>query len=139
MPDVNVLVYAHRAESREHGRYAEWITQMATGPEPFALSETVMQGFVRVVTNRSIFFPPSTVRQAMDFLDALIDQPNCTVLRPGPGHWDIFRRLCEDGKAHGKLVADAAHAALAIETGCEWVTADTDFARFAPLLRWTHL
>ena len=39
----------------------------------------------------------------------------------------------------GKLIADAAHAALAIETGCEWVTADTDFARFAPLLRWQHL
>jgi hypothetical protein len=39
----------------------------------------------------------------------------------------------------GKLIADAAHAALAIETGCEWITADTDFARFAPLLRWRHL
>jgi predicted nucleic acid-binding protein len=37
------------------------------------------------------------------------------------------------------MVADAAHAAVAIESGCEWVTADTDFARFSPLLRWKHL
>ena len=38
-----------------------------------------------------------------------------------------------------RQVADAVHAALAIESGCEWVTADTDFARFAPSLRWMHL
>ncbi|MGA2712459.1 MAG: PIN domain-containing protein [Bryobacteraceae bacterium] len=54
-------------------------------------------------------------------------------------HWTIFRQLCEDGKLKGKLVADAVHAAVAIESGCEWATADTDFARFAPLLRWAHL
>jgi uncharacterized protein len=31
------------------------------------------------------------------------------------------------------LVADAYHAALAIEHGCELVTVDGDFARFAGL------
>jgi predicted nucleic acid-binding protein len=34
-------------------------------------------------------------------------------------------------------VADAYLAALAIESGSEWVTTDGDFARF-PGLRWTH-
>jgi uncharacterized protein len=61
------------------------------------------------------------------------------MIRPGPDHWMIFRQLCEPGKLTGKIVADAAHAAVAIESGCEWVTADTDFARFAPALRWVHL
>jgi predicted nucleic acid-binding protein len=61
------------------------------------------------------------------------------LIRAGSGHWSIFRQLCEQRELHGKLVADAAHAALAIESGCEWVTADTDFARFAPPLRWRHL
>jgi hypothetical protein len=28
------------------------------------------------------------------------------------------------------LVADAWHAALAIEHGCEWISDDADFARF---------
>jgi predicted nucleic acid-binding protein len=51
------------------------------------------------------------------------------------GHWRIFRQLCEGANVRGKLVADAVHAALAIESGCEWVTADTDFSRFAPPLR----
>jgi predicted nucleic acid-binding protein len=61
------------------------------------------------------------------------------VLRPGPGHWRIFRQLCRQGGVRGNLVADAAHAALAIEHGCEWVTADSDYAHFAPPLRWRLL
>jgi hypothetical protein len=36
MPDVNVLVYAHREESPDHERYAKWLASLATGPEPFA-------------------------------------------------------------------------------------------------------
>ncbi len=139
MFDVNILVYAHREESPAHTRYASWLTSVANGLEPFALSEPVLHGFVRIVTNPRIFKPPSTSAQAFEFIDALLARPQCVLLRPGPNHWQIFRRLCEVGPLQGKLTADAAHAALAIETGCEWISADTDFARFAPPLRWQHL
>jgi toxin-antitoxin system PIN domain toxin len=139
MPDVNILVYAHRAESREHARYAAWVQALATAPEPFALSEPVLQGFLRVVTNRRIFSPPSTTAQAWRFIDSLLERPQCTLVRAGPRHWKIFRDLTSRPGIAGKLVADAVHAALAIETGCEWVSADTDFAAFAPPLRWQHL
>jgi toxin-antitoxin system PIN domain toxin len=139
MPDVNVLVYAHREECPSHARYAAWLTALATGPEPFALSELVLHGFLRIVTNNRIFDPPSTPREAFQFLDALLSRPTCTVIGLGPSHWFLFRQLCESADARGKLVADAAHAAVAIESGCEWVTADTDFARFAPNLRWRRL
>jgi predicted nucleic acid-binding protein len=37
----------------------------------------------------------------------------------------------------GNLVADAFLAALAIESGSEWVTTDRDFSRF-PELRTVH-
>ena len=139
MPDVNILVYAHRAECGQHARYAEWLRKLATGPEPFALSEPVMQGFLRIVTNSRIFDPPSTTVEGLRFLRELTVRPKCTVLRAGAGNWAIFEQLCRKDGIRGKLVADAAHAALAIEYGCEWVTADTDFGRFAPLLRWRHL
>ena len=139
MPDVNVLVYAHREESPSHTRYASWLRDLATGPEPFALSELVLHGFIRVVTNPRVFEPPSTMHQAFRFVDALLARPTCSVVRPGPEHGTIFRVLCQAPNVRGKLAADAVHAALAIETGCEWVTADTDFARFAPKLRWQHL
>jgi toxin-antitoxin system PIN domain toxin len=98
-----------------------------------------LQGFVRIVTNPRIFDPPSSTKQAFRFLDALLTLPTCSLARPGPHHWNIFRQLCEGANVRGKTVADAAHAALAVESGCEWVTADTDFARFAPPLRWVHL
>jgi len=139
MPDVTILVYAHREESPGHERYAEWLKALALGPEPFALSESVAHGFLRIVTNPRIFDPPSTMPHAFRFLDALITRRGCSMIRPGPRHWSIFRGLCERGSCKGKLVGDAVHAALAIESGCEWVTADTDFARFAPPLRWVHL
>jgi toxin-antitoxin system PIN domain toxin len=139
MMDVNVLVYAHREEMTEHERYAEWLREVACGPEPFALSEFVLHGFIRVVTNGKIFDPPSSAEQALEFIDALLEMPTCSMIRAGGRHWEIFRGLCEGRKLKGKLVADAVHAALAIESGCEWVTADTDFARFAPPLRWRLL
>jgi uncharacterized protein len=139
MPDVNILVYAHRKESPGHARYADWLRKLATGAEPFAVSEPAMHGFVRVVTNPRIFDPPSITKDAFTFLNALIERPGCTVLRPGPGHWAIFQKLCLKPGVRGKLVSDAAHAALAVEYGCEWVSADTDFGRFAPELRWRHL
>jgi toxin-antitoxin system PIN domain toxin len=139
MPDVNVLVYAHREESPGHERYASWLTEVATRSEPFAISELAAHGFVRIVTNPKIFDPPSSSKQAFDFLEALLARPGGYLIRPGEGHWSIFRRLCDKPGIRGKLVADAVHAALAIESGCEWVSADTDFARFDPPLRWLHL
>jgi toxin-antitoxin system PIN domain toxin len=105
----------------------------------FGLSKSVLHGFVRVATNLRIFNPPSTLAQAFQFVDALLARPNCILVRPGAGHWRIYRQLCEAGPLQSKLTADAAHAALAIEYGCEWISADTDFARFAPPLRWQHL
>ena len=139
MLDMNILVYAHREETPEHPRYANWLVELAKGAEPFALSQPAMEGFVRVVTNPKIFRPPTSTETAFEFLDQLLSLPNCNVLRPGARHWSIFKGLCERPGVRGALVADAAHAALAIETGCEWVTADTDFVRFAPPLRWRHL
>jgi toxin-antitoxin system PIN domain toxin len=139
MPDVNILLNAHRSEAADHVRYAEWVTGLATSPEPFALSESVLHGFVRVATNPRAFAVPSTLVDALAFLDQLLVLPTCQLMRPGPFHWKIFRELCLRGNVRGKLVADAVHAATAIESGCEWVTADTDFARFSPPLRWQHL
>ena len=135
--DVNVLIYAHRAESPDHEEYARWLTELAEGDEPFASSEIAASGFVRIVTSPRMVETPTPLATALAFVDELHTRPNCVRLRPGPGHWAIFARLCEAVKARGKLVADAYHAALAIEHGCELATTDADFARF-PGLRWRH-
>lgn len=138
LADVNVLVYAHRVDSHaDHPRFAAWLVERATGHEPFALSLLALAGFVRIVTNRRIFRRPSTLDEAFGFTARLVERPNARLVGPGPAHWPLVEELCRAARADGKLVADAQHAAVAIEHGCTLVTTDSDFARF-PGLRWQH-
>lgn len=74
---------------------------------------------------------------ALGYVEALRGQPNAVVVAPGSRHWEIFSHLSRAVRAKGNLVADAYLAALAIESGSEWITDDRDFARF-PGLRWRH-
>jgi len=62
---------------------------------------------------------------------------NCVPVAPGLRHWEIFRALCSEARARGNLVPDAYLAALAIESGCEWISTDRGFSRFKGL-RWRH-
>lgn len=137
LPDVNVLIYAHRAEAPEHERYASWLRALAQAPEPFALSELGCSGFVRIVTNPKIWSEPTSVEDALTFVANLRRRSTARAITHGADSWEIFTRLCVASGARGKLVADAYHAALAIEHGCELLTTDADFARF-PGLRWRH-
>ena len=132
-----MLVYAARRDASDHERYRAWLEECLASDEPFGVASIVLSGFVRVVTHPRIFESPSSVPIALSFVDAIRDAPNAVPIEPGPRHWDLFERLCLDGGAKGNLVADAYLAALAIESGCEWITTDRDFARF-PGLRWRH-
>lgn len=137
LPDVNVLVYAHRKDAQDHGRYLEWLVSEIQSDAAFGLSPLVLSGFIRVVTHPKIFKTPSTLSQATTFAEQLRERPNSIEVRPGARHWNIFLRLCGDAGAKGNLVPDAYLAAMAIESGCEWVTTDRDFSRFEGL-RWRH-
>jgi toxin-antitoxin system PIN domain toxin len=135
--DVNVLVYAFRADAPRHREFHDWLTDRVQQREAFGLSELVLSGVLRVLTHPRVFNPPTPIDRAIEFVEALRGQPTCVILAPGARHWEIFRELCETANAKGNLVADAYLAALAIEHGCEWITSDRDFARF-PGLRWRN-
>ncbi|MEN6506639.1 MAG: PIN domain-containing protein [Planctomycetaceae bacterium] len=62
---------------------------------------------------------------------------NAVSVAPGSRHWQIFTDLCRQTEARGNIIADAYLAALAIESGCEWISTDRDYARF-PDLKWRH-
>lgn len=137
LPDVNVLVYAHREDTAHHAGCRGWLETVVNGDAAFGLSELVLSGFVRVVTHPKVFTRPSPISDALAFADQLREGTNCVRVEPGPRHWEIFRRLCVEHGVKGNLVPDAYLAALAIESGCEWVTTDRDFSRFAGL-RWRN-
>ena len=133
--DVNIFVYAHREDSEHHASYLEWLSNLINSDEAFAVSELVLSGFLRIVTHPKIFNPPSSLDDALEFINAIREQDNCRVVSPGERHWDIFQKLCKESNARGNLIPDAYHAALAIESGCEWITADRGFGRYQGL-RW---
>jgi len=137
LPDVNVLVYAFREDAVRHREYRGWLAARARDREALGLSELVLSGVVRVLTHQKIFAPPTPVDKALRYIDRLRALPNGILVQPGPRHWSIFDELCRLPGVKGNLIADAYHAALAIEHGCEWITTDRDFARFRGL-RWRH-
>lgn len=89
------------------------------------------------MTHPRVFSPPEPIESALSFADALRSRPNAVPVSPGIRHWGIFERLCREAGVRGNLVPDAYLAALAIESGSEWITTDRDYARF-PGLRWRH-
>lgn len=135
LPDVNVLLYAFRSDSARHAEARAWLDGVVNGDEAYGMSPQVLASVVRVATHPRVFARPSRLDDALAFATVLLEPPNCTVVEPGPRHWPIFLDLCRSGSVTGNLVQDAWFAALAIESGCEWVTTDRDFAAF-PALRW---
>lgn len=135
--DVNILVYAHRQDSQDHQRFSDWLESLVNSDESYGMAELVLSGFLRIVTHPKIFRSPSPLDMAIDFTQQLRGQSNCIIVEPRDRHWDIFLSLCRHTDARGNLIPDAYLAALAIESGSEWITTDRDYSRF-PKLRWRH-
>ena len=131
--DVNVLVYAHREDAANHSAYRQWLESIINGQASFGYSELVLSGFLRIVTHPKIFEIPSTLSSAICFAEQIRGLPNAVCLVPGAMHWKIFRECLEQINATGNDIPDAYHAALAMEWGCEWMTADKGFKRFKGL------
>lgn len=135
--DVNVLVYAHRQDAPDHPAYRDWLEELINGAGAYAVADLVLSGFLRVVTHPKVFHKPTPLKEALAFAEQVRGAPNAVLIGPGARQWSIFTELCSAGGAKGNLVPDAYLAALAIESGSEWVTTDRGFARF-PGLRWRH-
>ncbi len=133
MPDVNILVGASRGEDPRHAQLYSWLDSVLGHDEPLALTPAVVSGYVRVVTNTRIFADPTPLPRALGHIEALRENPSVLDVAPGHRHWAIFGALCRESDARGNLVADAHHAATAIEHGATWVTLDRDYARFGRL------
>lgn len=135
--DVNVLVYAHREDATDHERHKAWLIAALASDEPVGVADVVLNGFLHVVTHPKVFTPPTPIATAIAFADAVRNQPNAVRVAPGERHWDVFTRMCREANVKGNLVPDAYLAAIAVENGCELITTDRDFSRFAGL-RWRH-
>ena len=133
--DVNLLLYASIPQSEHFGRCRPLLQRLVDGDEHFAVSELILAAFVRIGTNPRVFKPPADPAETFAICRALREHPQAVQLTPGKRHWEIFEDLVLGTGLHGSDTTDAYLAALALEHGCEFWTADNHFARF-PGLRW---
>jgi len=131
--DVNVLVYAHREDVKNHGAFRDWLESVINSNTAYGFSELVLCGFIRVVTHPKIFEKPSSLEVAIAFTQQLRLAEHAVRLAPGRNHWDLFLRCVQSISAQGNEIPDAYHAALALEWDCDWVTTDKGFRRFKEL------
>jgi uncharacterized protein len=135
LADVNVLIYAFRADTPQHRLCRSWLERIIVSETRFGVSPLVLSAVARITTNPQIFRHASPIEEAFAFCDNLLSQPHCEIVQPGGRHWAIFRRLCVEADVRGPRVTDAWFAALAIEYGCTWITCDRDYRLF-PGLDW---
>lgn len=132
--DTNILVYAHREELPLHGEARECIELLVTNGQRFALPWPCVHEFFSVVTHPRRFTPPSTTRQAFDFLETLRRTDLAVWLSEGELHFDQLKSLATSSRISGPQIHDTRIAALCLANGVrELWTADRDFTRYPTL------
>ena len=131
--DVNVLVYAHREDAKDHSAYRDWLESVVNANTAYGFSELVLSGFIRVVTHPKVFETPSSLDMAIAFVQQIRSSEHAVRLAPGGNHWNLFLQCMQSIAAQGNDIPDAYHAALAREWDCDWVTTDKGFRRFKGL------
>ena len=137
LPDVNVLVHAHNADSAVHERARRWWDACLSGAEGVGLAWAVILGFVRITTNRKVVARPLAVRDVMQRLQTWLALPHVHVAQPSETHLTRLSAELERLGTAANLTTDAHLAVLAMERGYVLFSTDSDFARFAGL-RWVN-
>jgi toxin-antitoxin system PIN domain toxin len=137
LPDVNVLVHAHNADSVVHESARVWWDACLSGTEGIGLAWATILGFVRITTNRRVVARPLRIQDVMQRLHAWLALPHIHIAQPSDGHFARLRAELERLGTAGNLTTDAHLAVLAMERGYVLYSTDTDFARFASL-RWVN-
>ena len=132
--DTNILVYAHRAESKFYPAAREHVERLAEGRNAWAIPWSCVHEFYGVVTNRRIFSVPSPKATALAQIAAWLASPKLVLLHEGPDHWNLLREFIDAGQITGPMVHDARIAAMCVAHGVrELWSADRDFNRFPQL------
>lgn len=99
LPDVNILLYAFRPDLPEHPRHKAWLEEIVGGQDVYGMSPQALASVIRIATRPKTFTLPSGLASALDFASALLNQPHCQIVEPGPRHWNIFTELCRTANA----------------------------------------
>ena len=133
--DTNILVYAHRRESRVHDEAVQVLRELAEGSRRWAIPWPCCYEFLSIVTNRRIWRgAESSPGEAWSQLRAWVDSPSNLLLGETRDFLEILGRLVRRPRVRGPLVHDARVAAICLAHGIdELLSRDRDFALFPEL------
>jgi hypothetical protein len=137
LPDVNVLVHAHNADSAVHDAARRWWDGCLAGSQGVGLAWAALLAFVRITTNRRIVARPLEPATVMARIERWLVLPHVHIAQPSDTHFERLRAELERLGTAGNLTTDAHLAVLAMERGYVLYSTDTDFMRF-PALRWVN-
>lgn len=134
--DTNLLVYAHRRESRHHGTCSALLTSLAEGDSRWSIPWPCIYEFFSVVTNPRIWKDDaSTPDQAGMQIDAWLQSPTLSLLNENEDFLEVILPMIRHPRVRGPIVHDARIAALCLAHGVEvLLTMDRDFQLFPRLI-----
>jgi len=134
--DTNLLVYAHRRESRYHETCRALISSLAEGHSRWAIPWPCIYEFFSVVTNPRIWKDAATTpAQAGLQIEAWLKSPTLSLLNESETFADVLLPVIQQPRVRGPIAHDARIAALCLAHGVEvLLTKDRDFQLFPRLI-----
>lgn len=129
--DVNVLLYASDTASSFHRRGADFLVELAKGPDILYVAWSTMMSYLRISTHPGIFANPLQPDEAARNVEALLQLPHVRMLGEEEGFWELYRDVTRTVPARGNDVPDAHLATLLRQHGVATLyTNDRDFRKF---------
>ena len=133
--DTNLLVYAHRRESRYHEAAASLMRRLAEGNDAWAIPWPCCYEFHSVVTNPRIWRDNATSpEQSWRQLWAWTASPSMRLIGETENFLEILENFMRRPRVIGGVIHDARIAAICLAHGVEaLLTRDRDFLLFPEL------
>lgn len=130
--DTNVLIYAADVDSPLHIASRDWLESQRRRPDAWYTTWPVIYEFLRVTTHPRVMRKPWRIKQAWEFVSALLVSPGLGVLVATQRHAEVANQVFSElPHLTGNLLHDAHTAILMREHGIRRIcTRDTDFHRF---------
>lgn len=134
--DANILIGAFRPDDPNHATLKDWLEETLNNGLVVTFPALVEVAFLRIVTHPRIFRVPSSLEEAVSFLQTIQESGQ---FRETP--WTSrmrarWWRWCRELALQGNDVNDAYIAASASEARCRLVSLDGGFSRFQGLDWW---
>ena len=128
--DSNLLIYAHRSATAEHGKARRALEAAAADPRGWGMALASVGEFFSIVTHPAASGRPSKPDDAREFLETLSASGGMQIWTPGTGFATRLLQLASDLQVVGVRIFDLQIALTAVDHGAtELWTHDRDFVR----------